>query len=189
MSSWSRRRGPAFDLSLQEIGRHAQRLHIALQDVWSCSQHDCHHVNLRLDGRLKSCGTYSLPSSDDMTLFTLAYAPTENADIWNTVEVCVPEPPDTSPQLSMCVRKPRFAIGPATTSTGPTVSQEQTIRDLCASSIQPRPSISRIYLNSSDKIVQRSGATQKSPTLSQRMRRVSFRSLLHDPRERSSTLR
>lgn len=185
MSSWSRRRGAAFDPSLREIGKHAQRLHAALQDVWSCAQHDCHHVNLRLDGRLKCCSTYSLSRSDDMTLFTLTYAPTENADIWNTVEVCVPEPPDTSPAPSMSVRRTRFAIGPATASTTPTAVQEQTVRDLCASSTQPRPAMSRIYLNSTNQIVLRSEATQKPTNHSRSMRRVSFRSLLHEPRERS----
>jgi len=174
MSTWSHRRGQTSDPPLQEIGRHAQRLHNALQHVWYCSQHDSHHVNLRLDGRLKSSSTYSLSRSNELTLFTLTHAPTENADIWNKVEVCVPETPDTNPGPSMSARRARFTIGPATAPTTPTVVQEQTIRDLCATGAQPRASLSRIYLTSNNEIVQRSGVTQNLSTDSQHMRRVSF---------------
>lgn len=89
----------------------------------------------------------------------------------------------TGPGVS--VRRARFAIGPAAAPTTPMVVQEQTIRDLCATGAQPRASLSRIYLTSNNEIVQRGEVTQNFSTHSQHMRRVSFRSLLHEPRERS----
>jgi hypothetical protein len=176
----SRHHDTTFVPPLHEIALHAKRLYTALQSVWLCPQHNIHHVNLRLDQRLKSRNTSGCCQAQDVAAFTLAYAPTTDASAWASIEVCVPESP---PAINASTKGVRFAVPSGKSPVGTNSLQERSIQNLCTSPGQGQTVEKRVYLNESDNIVQRGPGSNVSACQRQARRRVSFKTLLHQPRD------
>lgn len=178
----SRHQDPIFVPPLMDIEAYAKQLHIALQRVWACPLHNVHHVNLRLDQRLKSRNTSGHCSATDLASFTLAIGSNTDAETWHGIEVCVSE---HTPITSVTRTRPtavRFSPGPAAAGADPLGSQEQCVQDLCTLASGGIPE-KELHLNESNEIVQRTYTNQPVSVQPQPRRRISFKSLLHQPRD------
>jgi hypothetical protein len=178
----SRHQNATFVPPLHEIVLYAQRLYTALQRVWLCPQHDIHHVSLRLDQRLKSRNTSGSSQTRDVASFMLAFAPTTDASAWESIEVCVPKSIH-APVPNKSIKGVKFAVPPGNSSMGSSNPQERSIQNLCSTQGQAQTVEKRVYLNESDEIVQRGPSSQSPSCQGQARRRVSFKTLLHQPRD------
>lgn len=178
-----RHQDPTFEPPLSDIESYAQKLHTALQRVWTCPLHDVHHVNLRLDQRLRSRNTSGRRTTCELASFTLAIAPSADADTWHGTEVCVSERIQLNASPHSRSAGVRFSVGSNATQAGAaTGPQEQCVQDLCTLA-SDESTETRLHLNDSDQIVRRSQIDRPVSVQAHSRQRISFRSLLHQPRD------